>query len=101
MSRPPRLSPEEVAEALAGLPDWTEGDGALRRRYRFGDFGEAFAFMTRCALLAEKVDHHPDWRNVWSRVEVVLTTHDSGGVTALDVEMARAMDALAAGRQAG
>ncbi|PRY92936.1 pterin-4-alpha-carbinolamine dehydratase [Hasllibacter halocynthiae] len=95
MSRPRRLSPGEVEEALASLPEWRQADGALRRRYRFADFGEAWAFMTRCALLAEKVDHHPDWRNVWSRVDVALTTHDAGGVTQLDVEMARAMDALA------
>ncbi|MGR3541098.1 MAG: 4a-hydroxytetrahydrobiopterin dehydratase [Hasllibacter sp.] len=95
MSRHARLSPDAVAGALAGLPGWTERDGALRRRYRFQDFGEAFAFMTRCALLAEKVDHHPDWRNVWSRVDVALSTHDANGITALDVEMAKAMDALA------
>ena len=95
MTRPRRLDPDEVAAALAGLPGWREAEGALRRRYAFKDFGEAFAFMTRCALMAEKVDHHPDWRNVWSRVDVALTTHDANGITALDVEMAKAMDALA------
>jgi len=89
---PPRLTPAEVAAALASLPAWRREGDALAREYVFGDFGEAFAFMVRVALLAERLDHHPDWRNVWSRVEVRLTTHDAGGVTERDVVLAREMD---------
>ncbi len=73
---------------------WTEEGGALRRRLTFTDFSEAFAFMTRVALLAEKMNHHPEWTNVWNRVSVTLSTHDAGGLTERDVELARAMDAL-------
>jgi 4a-hydroxytetrahydrobiopterin dehydratase len=85
--------------ALAGLPAWSKAPGdrdALARRYRFADFNTAFAFMTRVALKAETMDHHPEWSNVYSRVEVLLTTHDADGVTGLDVELARFMDAAAA-----
>lgn len=85
------------AEALAGLPGWREAEGrdAIERTYRFGDFNEAFGFMARVALVAEKMDHHPEWRNVYRTVEVTLTTHDSGGLTERDVRLARAMDAIA------
>ena len=84
--------------ALAGLPAWKAASGdreAIERTYRFKDFNTAFAFMTRVALKAETLDHHPEWSNVYNRVEVLLTTHDADGVTGLDVELARFMDAAA------
>ncbi len=77
----------------ADLPLWTEVDDALKRDFVFEDFGQAFAWMTRVALLAEQMNHHPEWFNVYNRVSVRLTTHDAGGVTELDRRMARAMDA--------
>ena len=77
--------------------DWTEEGGALRRRLTFTNFSEAFAFMTRVALLAEKMNHHPEWSNVWNRVDITLTTHDAGNtVTDNDRAMAAAIDALLA-----
>ncbi len=80
--------------ALAKLPAWTaaEGRDAIVRSFKFKDFNAAFGFMSRVALLAEKLDHHPEWSNVYHKVEVLLATHDAGGVTALDLEMARFMD---------
>jgi 4a-hydroxytetrahydrobiopterin dehydratase len=92
----PRLTDAERTAALAQLPDWTlRGDGlAIERRITFADFSEAFAFMTRVALLAEKADHHPEWSNVWNRVEITLTTHDAGGLSQRDVALAEAIDAL-------
>ena len=83
------------------LPGWTETPGreAIARTFVFKDFNEAFGFMSRAALVAEKSDHHPEWRNVYKTVEVVLATHDAGGVTALDIELAKAMNAIA--RQLG
>lgn len=89
----------DVAEALKGLPLWRAHDGdrpAIERRLTFADFNAAFGFMTRVALLADKVDHHPEWSNVYNRVEVLLTTHDAGGVTGKDIEMARFIDEAAA-----
>ncbi|MFA7587806.1 MAG: 4a-hydroxytetrahydrobiopterin dehydratase [Novosphingobium sp.] len=85
------LTADQRHAALADLPDWSlRDDGlALVRRFMFSDFAEAFAFMTRVAIHAEKVDHHPEWANVWNRVDVTLTTHDAGGVSARDVAMAR------------
>ena len=83
--------------ALPGtLPEWTlvQGRDAIRRQFRFADFSAAWAFMTRVALLAEKLDHHPEWSNVYNQVDVVLTTHDAGGLSARDVALAQAMDAL-------
>ena len=90
------LSEDARDAALAVLPHWTlRGDGlAICRTFTFADFSEAFGFMTRVALHAEKADHHPEWFNVWNRVEVTLTTHDAGGLSTRDVEMARAMDAM-------
>jgi 4a-hydroxytetrahydrobiopterin dehydratase len=78
------------------LPRWrmAEGRDAIRRDFRFADFGEAWGFMSRVALLAEKHDHHPEWSNVWNRVEIVLSTHDAGGLSARDVALAQAIDAL-------
>lgn len=99
MPRPARLTDEERAAALASLPDWhaVEGREAIARTFRFKDFSQAWGFMARAALAAEQLDHHPEWSNVWNRVEVVLTTHDAGGLTELDIRLARAMDRIAAG----
>ena len=90
------LSEAEREDALEGLPewDWDEGRDAITRSLTFADFVEAFGFMTRVALLAEKADHHPEWSNVWNRVDILLTTHEAGGLSARDVEMATAIDAL-------
>ena len=88
----------DVAEVLKGLPLWRAHEGdrpAIERKLVFADFNAAFGFMTRVALLADKVDHHPEWSNVYNRVEVTLTTHDAGGVTGRDVEMARFIDEAA------
>jgi 4a-hydroxytetrahydrobiopterin dehydratase len=92
-----RLSAEARKSALKGLTGWTEVSGreAITRTFSFKDFNEAFGFMSRVALVAEKRDHHPEWRNVYKTVEVVLATHDAGGVTALDIELAKAMNAIA------
>ena len=89
----PRLSDAERDAALSELPDWRlRGDGlAIERTFKFKDFGEAFAFMTRVALAAEKADHHPEWFNVYNRVEVTLTTHDAGGLSKRDVALAKAV----------
>jgi 4a-hydroxytetrahydrobiopterin dehydratase len=92
----PKLSAEERAEAFASLAKWNhdvERDG-LRRRFTFADFGQAFGFMAQVALLAEKADHHPEWSNVWNRVDILLTTHDAGGLSARDVALAKQIDAL-------
>ena len=91
-----QLSEAERADALDGLPDWDHDDArdAITRTFTFKDFSEAFAFMTRVALLAEKADHHPEWSNVWNRVDVLLTTHDAGGLSHRDVAMAEAIEAL-------
>ena len=92
-----RLSAEARKSALRGLSGWSEvaGREAIARTFAFRDFNEAFGFMTRVALVAEKRDHHPEWRNVYKTVEVVLATHDAGGVTSRDIDLARAMDAIA------
>jgi 4a-hydroxytetrahydrobiopterin dehydratase len=81
----------------ARLPQWRMADGrdAIQRTFKFKDFSEAFAFMTRAALVAEKMDHHPEWTNVWNRVEVTLSTHSAGGLTDLDLNLAEAMDKIA------
>ena len=97
MPRAEKLSPDDRAAALAGLDGWADaGDGrdAIAKSFRFGNFVEAFGFMTEVALQAEKMDHHPEWSNVYGRVDVVLTTHSAGGLTGLDIELARFMDAL-------
>lgn len=95
MTMPPLLSPDEVRAALTRLPAWRLDGDALCRDFTFEDFGAAFGFMTRVALVAERMDHHPDWRNVWSRVEVRLSTHDAGGITARDIALAAAIDCVA------
>lgn len=91
-----QLDEDERADALDRLADWDfdEARDAFTRQFLFADFSEAFAFMTRVALLAEKLDHHPEWSNVWNRVDILLTTHDAGGLSARDVELAVAIDAL-------
>lgn len=95
-----RLTAEARRTALADLPGWSEvaGRDAIARTFVFADFNEAFGFMARVALVAEKSDHHPEWRNVYKTVEVVLATHDAGGVTRRDIALARAMNAIADGR---
>jgi len=92
-----RLSADARKQALGGIPGWTDVQGrdAVGKTFVFKDFNEAFGFMTRAALVAEKMDHHPEWRNVYKTVEVVLSTHDAGGVTRLDIELATAMNAIA------
>lgn len=91
-----QLSDAERADALDDLEDWDydEARDAITRSFTFRDFVEAFGFMTRVALLAEKADHHPEWSNVWNRVDILLTTHDAGGLSGRDIEMAHAIDAL-------
>lgn len=92
------LSGPSRSAAIEALAGWTEvaGRDAITRTFSFKDFNEAFGFMARVALVAEKSDHHPEWRNVYKTVEVVLSTHDAGGVTARDVKLAEAMNAIAA-----
>ncbi|MFO6445766.1 4a-hydroxytetrahydrobiopterin dehydratase [Erythrobacter sp. NE805] len=92
----PELTPDQTAALLAAHSEWTltrEGK-AIARTFRFKDFSEAWGFMSRVALLAEVQDHHPEWFNVYNRVEVTLTTHDAGGLSARDARMAAAMDGL-------
>ena len=92
----PQLTEAECAEALAALPQWTlRADGlAIERAFKFKNFSEAWAFMARVALIAEKHDHHPEWSNVYNRVAIVLTTHDADGLSERDVKMAKAIDKL-------
>lgn len=95
MPRPAKIG---AAAALASLPGWRAAEGprdAIVRSYRFADFNAAIGFMTRVALMAEKLDHHPEWSNVYNRVEVLLATHDADGVTELDVALASFMDKAA------
>ena len=94
-----RMSDAEVKAAMADLPDWNlEGtSSAISRRFIFANFSQAFGFMTRAAMEAEKMDHHPEWFNVYKTVDVKLNTHDAGGLTELDFKLARKMDKLAGG----
>ena len=91
-----KLDAKARASLPARLPQWqaVAGRDAIKRTFVFKDFSEAFAFMTRTALLAEQMNHHPEWSNVWNRVEVTLSTHDAGGLSELDVKLAEAMDRL-------
>ena len=89
------LSEKEAAEAASSLGGWSLEGGALCKKFSFATFSEAFGFMARAALAAEKMDHHPEWTNIYNAVSVRLTTHDAGGLTRRDVELARAMDELA------
>ena len=93
-----RLTETERETDLAALEHWSlvEGRDAIHRVFTFRDFNRAFGFMTRAALVAEKMDHHPEWSNVYRSVEVTLSTHDAGGLTVLDIKLARAMDKIAA-----
>jgi 4a-hydroxytetrahydrobiopterin dehydratase len=90
-----RLSDSQIEEALTGLDGWSLENGKLNREFKFTNFIEAFGFMTRAAIEAEKMDHHPEWFNVYSKVGVQLVTHSADGITSLDVELARKMNALA------
>jgi len=91
-----KLTATQAQTQLSSLPGWTfdEARGAIGRRYAFADFAQAFAFMTQVAMAAEKRDHHPEWTNVYNRVDIVLTTHDAGGLTGKDIELARVADAI-------
>lgn len=93
----PVLTETERAEAIATLSNWRydEARQGITRTFRFAGFGEAFAFMTRVALEAEKADHHPDWFNAWNQVDILLTTHAAGGLTAKDISLATRIDAIA------
>jgi 4a-hydroxytetrahydrobiopterin dehydratase len=94
-----KLGGEARKAALAGLSGWSEAKGrdAITKKFAFADFNAAFGFMARAALVAEKMDHHPEWFNVYKTVEVTLSTHDAGGLTELDVKLAQAMDRIAGG----
>jgi len=94
---PKKLAGEARKTALARLKGWSvvKGRDAISKKFVFADFNQAFGFMTRAALVAEKLDHHPEWFNVYKTVEVTLSTHDAGGLTELDVKLAEAMDRLA------
>jgi 4a-hydroxytetrahydrobiopterin dehydratase len=88
------LTPAALAALPATLPTWTLHEGKLRREFQFADFSAAFGFMTRVALAAEQLGHHPDWSNVWNRVTITLSTHDLGALSDLDVALAQRIDAL-------
>ena len=94
LARVARLTDAERAALLPTLDGWTHEPGrdGIAKRYVFKDFTQAFAFMARVALLAEKADHHPEWSNVWNRVDILLTTHDAGGLSMRDIDLARAID---------
>ncbi len=99
MAEVEQLSEAERIDALDGLPEWDydEGRDAITRGIVFTDFAEAFGFMAQVALLAERMDHHPEWKNVYNRVDILLTTHDAGGLSARDVELAGAIDDILGG----
>ncbi len=94
--KPALLSQSQLDAALATLPDWRLDHGRLQRTLRFADFAAAFRFMTDVAAVAEAQDHHPDWRNVYATVEISLSTHDAGGITQRDLQLAQEIDRLAA-----
>ncbi|HEX5229408.1 MAG TPA: 4a-hydroxytetrahydrobiopterin dehydratase [Bryobacteraceae bacterium] len=91
-----RFSGPELAEALSALPGWTVADAKLHKEYKFADFIHAFGFMATSAIAIEKMNHHPEWFNVYNRVTIDLTTHDAGGITAKDAELAKTLDQIAA-----
>jgi len=97
------LSKQEISQHLLSLSGWTfdEGETALSIGYRFDSFASAISFMMQIAIIADKMNHHPEWSNIYNRVQIRLTTHDAGGVTMLDIELAKAMHAAAQTRQAG
>lgn len=90
-----KLEPQQILDALQALPEWSYESGELRRRYQFASFTHAMAFLAGAATAAEKMNHHPDWSNVYNRVDVRLSTHDAGGVTQLDLDLAAQMESLA------
>lgn len=94
MSRPARLTDDQLGSAVASLPGWTIVDGKLHKEFAFADFVEAWGFMSRAALIAQAMDHHPEWFNVYGTVRIDLNTHDAGGITQLDVDLAKKLDAL-------
>jgi 4a-hydroxytetrahydrobiopterin dehydratase len=96
MARPARLTDDEISNALGDLPGWELRDGKLHREFEFADFSRAFGFMAACATVAQALDHHPDWSNVYATVVVDLNTHDVGGLTELDVQLATKMSGFAA-----
>lgn len=91
-----RLTVDDIACRLETLPHWSLHEDKLHRSLRFDDFSEAFAFMTRVAMAAEQLNHHPEWQNVWNRVDIALTTHDAGGISELDFELVRRIEAILA-----
>ena len=94
MAKPTRLNDEQVSAALTGLSGWELVEGKLHREFKFGNFVEAFGFMSRVALVAERMDHHPEWFNVYSRVVIDLRTHDCDGISDRDFELAGTIDKL-------
>ena len=92
------LTADQTIALATELPEWTLSNNKLKREFIFGDFNAAFGFMTRVALVAEAMGHHPEWSNVWNRVVIELTTHDLSGLSSLDVEMAKRIDGLTASR---
>ena len=94
MSKTVKLTETQIAEAVALLDDWQLRDGKLRREFKFKNFVEAWGFMSRVALLAEKMNHHPDWFNVWNTVRIALSTHEVGGLSNSDVELATKINTL-------
>lgn len=98
MPRPSKLTEAQIQQALAELPEWRYHEDKLQRTFKFADFSQAWGFMSRVALMAEKMDHHPDWSNVYNTVHVALSTHDAGGVTELDLQLARHMNRFYAER---
>jgi len=97
MAQPRKLSEEEIGDLLDELDGWSLDDGKLHKSFKFGDFSEAFGWMTRVAIEAEKLNHHPDWCNTWNTVDVHLKTHDIDALSELDDKMARRMETLAGG----
>lgn len=91
----PILPPDQLSNALSQLPGWSIKEGKLHRQFQFGSFVEAFGFMSSVALVAEAMGHHPEWFNVYNRVTIALTTHDSGGITSKDIELATKANQLA------
>ncbi len=94
-----KLSDEEIESALAELSGWSRDGDRIRRRFEFRDFVEAFGFMSAAALCAERADHHPDWSNAYKTVDVALSTHEAGGITERDMDLAAEMDRLAGDRK--
>ena len=90
-----KLTSDEIASALSVLPAWTVAHGKLHREYLFSDFIHAFGFMATAAIAIEKMNHHPEWSNVWNRVVVDLNSHDAGGITEKDVQLAKTLETLA------